>query len=248
MMVSRVERPKTLTGIALTQIREAIVEGQFAFGEQLSEASLAAGLGISKTPVREALLRLQAEGLVDVQPQVGTFVFRLDATDVAEVCRFREIIETAALAEAMRHHADELIGRLEANIAEIAVAHRAHDLRRLPLLDQEFHETIIACCGNTYLQASYELIAHKIRALRNRLPEENERVGHCLATHSELVTTMRTASVLKSQQLLAAHIRDTLDSYLAASRSPRNRSEGARIGTAVDQEVLPGDEGRLRRA
>lgn len=227
MMVERVERPKSLTGIALARIREAIVEGQFSFGEQLSEASLAADLGISKTPVREALQRLQSEGLVDVQPQVGTFVFSLDEAGVAEICRFREIIETAALAEAMRHRSDGLIERLETNLGEIAVAQAANDLKQLPLLDQDFHETIIACCGNAYLQASYELIAHKIRALRNRLPEDNERVGHCLATHSELVTTMRTRSVLKSQQLLAAHIRDTLESYLEASRSPGSRARVA---------------------
>lgn len=227
MMVERVERPKSLTEIALAQIREAIVQGYYAFGEQLSEASLAAGLGISKTPVREALLRLQAEGLVEVQPQVGTFVFSLDDAEVAEVCRFREIIETAALAEAMRHRPAQLIARLEANLAEIAVANDAHDLRRLPLLDQDFHESIITCCGNTYLQAAYDLIAHKIRALRNRLPEENERVGHCLATHAELVATIRSSSVLRSQQLLAAHIRDTLDSYLAASRNLRPAASSA---------------------
>ena len=229
MKVAPVERPQTLTGMALDKIREAIVSGPYALGEQLSEATLAASLHISKTPVREALLRLQAEGLVEVHPQRGTFVFSLDDDGVAEICRFREIIETAALAEAMHDSPEELLPRLEANIERIAKAYAAGDLRRLPLLDQEFHEALIACCGNSYLQASYQLIAYKIRALRARLPEGNERVGQCLAKHSELVEQIRTGDVAKSQRLLAAHIQDTLESYLSASRNrePPTRSSAA---------------------
>ncbi|RPH64470.1 MAG: GntR family transcriptional regulator, partial [Burkholderiales bacterium] len=215
-MVNRVERPKTLTEIAIERLREAIVDGQYAFGEQLSEATLAGRLGISKTPVREALLRLQTEGLVEIHPQRGTFVFSLDEAGVAAVCRFREIIETAALGEAMQRDAADLLARLDANVRDMAQAHAAHDLRALPRLDQAFHETLLACCGNAYLQASYELVAHKIRALRARLPEENERVGDCQANHARIVRQIRTGSIAKSQALLAAHIRDTLDSYLAA--------------------------------
>lgn len=214
----RVERPKTLTELAVARIREAIVDGSYRFGEQLSEASLAASMGISKTPVREALLRLQGEGLVQVHPQRGSFVFSLDETGVRDVCRFREIVECAALAEAMRGDAAGLRKRLERNVEQMARAHEMHDLAALPRLDQAFHETIVDACGNPYLQASYALVAHKIRALRSRLPEENERVGHCQANHERIVEGVRSADVERSQALLAEHIRDTLQSYLAASR------------------------------
>lgn len=218
-MVKRVERPKTLTELAITRIREAIVDGKYGFGEQLSEASLAARLGISKTPVREALLRLQSEGLVEVHPQRGSYVFVLDEAGVRDVCRFREIVETAALAEAMRLDAPGLLALLERNVQRMAQAQQSRDLAVLPRLDQAFHETLLQCCGNPYLQASYELVAHKIRALRARLPEENERVGHCQANHARIVDRIRTGDIARSQRLLAAHIRDTLDSYLAASRN-----------------------------
>lgn len=215
---ARVERPKTLTELAVARIREAIVDGSYRFGEQLSEASLAASMGISKTPVREALLRLQGEGLVQVHPQRGSFVFSLDETGVRDVCRFREIVECAALAEAMRGDAAGLRKRLERNVEQMARAHEMHDLAALPRLDQAFHETIVDACGNPYLRASYALVAHKIRALRSRLPEENERVGHCQANHERIVEGVRSADVERSQALLAEHIRDTLQSYLAASR------------------------------
>jgi DNA-binding GntR family transcriptional regulator len=215
---ARVERPKTLTELAVARIRDAIVDGRYRFGEQLSEASLAAGMGISKTPVREALLRLQGEGLVQVHPQRGSFVFSLDETGVRDVCRFREIIECAALAEAMHADAAGVRKRLERNVEQMARAHAAHDLAALPRLDQAFHEAIVNACRNPYLQGSYALVAHKIRALRSRLPEENERVGHCQANHERIVEAVRSADVKRSQTLLAEHIRDTLQSYLAASR------------------------------
>ncbi|HEY0877303.1 MAG TPA: GntR family transcriptional regulator [Zeimonas sp.] len=222
---ARVERPKTLTELAVARIREAIVDGRYRFGEQLSEASLAAAMGISKTPVREALLRLQAEGLVQVHAQRGSFVFSLDETGVRDVCRFREIVECAALGEAMRRDGATLRKRLERNIEQMARAHEAHDLAALPRLDQAFHEAIVGACGNPYLQASYALVAHKIRALRSRLPEENERVGHCQANHERIVEAVRSEEVERSQALLAEHIRDTLESYRIASRGERRTSD-----------------------
>lgn len=220
---ARLARPKTLTELAVTRIREAIVDGHYRFGEQLSEASLAAALGISKTPVREALLRLQGEGLVQVHPQRGSFVFELDESGVRDVCRFREIVECAALAEAMHLDTAGLLRLLERNVEQMAGAHEAHELAVLPRLDQAFHETIVGACANPYLQASYALVAHKIRALRSRLPEENERVGHCQANHERIVEGIRSGDVEHSQALLAEHIRDTLQSYLAASRGDRVR-------------------------
>ncbi len=70
------ERPLLLTDIVCERVRTAIVQGELKLGEQVSEAQLATWLGVSKTPVRESLLRLKSEGLVDIQPQRGSFVFR----------------------------------------------------------------------------------------------------------------------------------------------------------------------------
>ncbi|MEO8082154.1 MAG: GntR family transcriptional regulator [Caldimonas sp.] len=213
-----IQRPKSLTGLAEERIRELIVSGNFALGEQLSEASLAAQLGISKTPVREALLRLRGEGLIDIQPQRGTFVFTLTETQVDEVCRFRELLEVAALAMGMQASLASLVEALDGNVARMSAAHEARDWRALPLLDQEFHEIIVDHCGNPYLQRAYELVGTKIRALRSRLPAQNDRVDHCQENHAVIAGLVRTGDVAGAQQALALHVRDTRDSYLEASR------------------------------
>lgn len=217
-MEPKLDRPKSLTDLAVERIREAIVEGRLGFGEQVSEVSLAAQLGISKTPVREALLRLRPDGLVEIHPQRGTFVFRVTQQQVVEICRFREIIEAAALAEAMTRDRAALVARLEANLAEMGEAHARREMKRLPQVDAEFHGSILECCGNAYLRAAYSLIEHKIHALRWRLPERNAQVEHCQHNHAVILAQVRDGSVARAQAILQEHIRDTLEAYLEASR------------------------------
>ncbi|HEU0201611.1 MAG TPA: GntR family transcriptional regulator [Burkholderiaceae bacterium] len=216
-METKLSRPKSLTDLAVERIRSAIVEGRLAIGAQISESALAAQFGISKTPVREALLRLKLDGLVEIHPQRGTFVFRLDDEEVAEICRFREILESAALAEAMSRDRDALLGRLDANIRDMARAHRSREARKLPQLDADFHGAILELCGNAYLRAAYGLIEHKIHALRWRLPEDNDQVEHCQDNHAVIVEQIREGNVGKAQTTLKRHIRETLDAYLEAS-------------------------------
>jgi DNA-binding GntR family transcriptional regulator len=218
-MEPKLDRPRSLTELAVERIRASIVEGRLDLGEQISEAALAAQLGISKTPVREALLALKLDGLVEIHPQRGTFVFRVAGEQVAEICRFREILESAALGEAMGRDRAGLAARLDENLREMALAHRSRDVRRLPQLDADFHGTILALCGNGYLRSAYRLIEHKIHALRWRLPESNEQIEHCQDNHAVIVAHIREGSAAKAQTTLRRHIRDTLDAYLEATRA-----------------------------
>jgi len=130
-----VERPKSLTDLAVDRIRNAIVTGPLQFGEALSESALAGMLGMSKTPVREALLRLKLEGLVVIHPQRGTFVFQLDEAEVAHICQFRSMIECEALADAMKNGHAALVTALDARLDDMAAAFQRADHTAFPRLD-----------------------------------------------------------------------------------------------------------------
>lgn len=210
-------RPKSLTDLAHDSLRQLIVSGELPMGAQLSEATLAAQLGISKTPVREALLRLRVDGLIDIQPQRGTFVFSLTPRQVQEICVFREAIEVTAVKLAMEGRRADLVKALQANVREMALARKARDFKAFSHLDEAFHQTIVDHCDNAYLQQAHHLIASKISALRARLPEDNEQVDHCRQTHATIVGLMRDGRVAPTQRALALHIRDTLQSYRAAT-------------------------------
>jgi len=216
-MRRRLTRPKSLTDLAYDSIRQLIVGGELPMGAQLSEATLAAQLGISKTPVREALLRLRVDGPIDIQPQRGTFAFSLTPRQVEEICLFREVVEVTAVKLAMEGRRAELVKALQANVREMALARKTRNWKAIRQLDEAFHQTIVDHCDNAYLQQAHQLIASKISALRARLPEESEQVDHCQQNHATIVSLMRDGRIAPTQRALALHIRDTLASYRAAS-------------------------------
>ena len=92
-----VDSPENLSMLAEASIRDGIIRGRFAFGERLSDRNLANEIGISRTPVREALARLAQERLVIVRPQSGTFVMSVTPQVVRSVCAMRSILECGAL-------------------------------------------------------------------------------------------------------------------------------------------------------
>ena len=96
--MQRISRPPSLAETVLERLRSDIVRGALGLGELLSERVLAEKLGVSKTPVREALAQLRQEGLVRIVPQRGAFVFSLSASEVIAICEFRQTLEAAALA------------------------------------------------------------------------------------------------------------------------------------------------------
>ncbi len=204
----RLERPQLLTDLAFERIREAIVMGELALGSQVSEAQLAASLGISKTPVREALLRLKMEGLVDIHPQRGTFVFSLAPDQVGQLCRFRVMLETAALTEACAVNHARLLEQLNRHVADMVEAEKIGDVDRLSRIDMDFHYQFLACCPNTYLRGAYELIRYQLIALRHRSPIEN-----CVASHRKLVDIIAGSDIEAATRELREHILENEERY-----------------------------------
>ena len=165
-------RPKSLTDLAHDSIRQLIVGGELGMGAQLSEATLAAQLGISKTPVREALLRLRVDGLIDIELQRGTFAFSLTPRQVEEICAFREFIEVSA-GEARDGGAPRLnwARRCRPTCARWRSPERpATGPRSANSTRRSTRRSSITAITPTCKQA-HQLIASKIAALRARLPE-----------------------------------------------------------------------------
>ena len=212
----RLERPQLLTDAVIDRIRSAIVDGEFALGQQMSEAQLAQRLGVSKTPVREALLRLKADGLVEIHPQRGSYVFRLDADGVGQLCRYRALIETAALREALAAGQGKALTRaLDALVASMARAERARDLKALARLDMDFHWPFFAHCPNRYLLAGYDVLRWQLVAMRHRAPIDNAETSHRV-----LLDAVAADDVDAACSLLAGHVLENEARYSAACGRP----------------------------
>ena len=207
----RLERPQLLTDLVADRIREAIVRGELKLGEQVSEAQLAQRMNVSKTPVREALLRLKGEGLVEIHPQRGSYVFRLGPAQVAQLCRYRAMVETAALREAMASRRDALVAAMARCVAEMGEGERTRDAQALARIDMALHWQFFEHCGDPYLRAGYEVIRSQLVALRHRSP-----IPNAVASHQVLVDAVASGDVEHACALLREHVLENEPRYIAA--------------------------------
>jgi DNA-binding GntR family transcriptional regulator len=182
-------------------------------GEALSETALAAELGVSKTPVREALLLLKTEGLVDIQPQRGTFVFRIDAEEAARLSEFREVLEISALRIAMAKDATGFGQALDAIVAAMTTSLASDERDAYRDQDALYHQCIIDRSGNHYLSRSYAVVALRIQALRYRLAMDPALNAESLDQHRMLAHSIARGRRAKASVLLRRHIAKTRDDY-----------------------------------
>ncbi len=203
----------SLAGNAAEQIRRKILDGTLELGQALSENALAAELGVSKTPIREALQRLETEGLVQILPQRGTFVFPLSGVDAFALGEFRCMLEVEALRIAMRRDTPALAAAMKAIVAKMRLARTQAESLAYRALDDALHRTIIAHAQNPYLTSSYENIALLVQTLRNRL-QLNVRVHEqSLKDHRALARFVAKGQFDEAVVLLKSHIAKTPADY-----------------------------------
>lgn len=154
------------------RLRRAILDGEVELGDALSEDKLATRLGVSRSPVHEALTALEQQGLIDIKPQRGSFVFLPTQADIEKLCEFRRMIEIEALSLAMKRRRSETLDALKAAADDMQSAVKAGDRLRSAHADTAFHEAAIDNSDNAYLIAAYKLVSGKVSALRSHRSTE----------------------------------------------------------------------------
>jgi DNA-binding GntR family transcriptional regulator len=190
------------------QIRDRIALGALALGSRVSDKDLASEMQVSRTPVREALLQLQVEGLIVVRPRSGTFVFEPSADDLSQICEMRSLMEVGALRMALDADPAHLVRSLTVPVAEAALALERQDYIRCEELDTAFHETLIGLSGNRYLIESYRSISSKVRALRSRLAQNHLRIATAIAQHRRIIDLVVVGQPDAAVTEIASHVRN----------------------------------------
>lgn len=217
----RIKKPKSLTLLAMQKVRQGITSGIYPLGAPLYEKVLAEQFGISKTPVREALVQLQKEGLVVVVPHSGTFVFELADGEIAELCELRLILETNALQLAMRRRAGQLIAELEVVVKAMREAIRKKQSALYRDLDEQFHQAFFKHCGNAYLWSSYRMIEAKVQTLRVSLISPiPDVVRVSVDEHVQIAKELRDSNVNAAVEIVTRHIKRSRELMRNLKESP----------------------------
>ena len=163
---------KSLREHVLERLRTAIVNGELKPGQTLVEADLAAELGVSRAPLREAINILGSEGLVEIMPYRGTTVKKLTRKDIEELYAVRAMMEVFAIRHIILFDSPaEVVDALREICIAMQKAADNGDLHAINQLDRHFHDTLVASSGNDLLLALWATVSLRVRqvmSLRNR--------------------------------------------------------------------------------
>jgi DNA-binding GntR family transcriptional regulator len=213
--VQPIERPESLTESAVKRLRAAIVSGDFALGQPLSERHLAALLEVSKTPVREALAQLRLEGLVRILPQRGAFVFTLSQREVVEICELRQALEASALRQAMERNPKRFSDALGTVVEKMRKARKRGDVKAYLTEDTNFHLCFFSHCGNALMEQNYGMFVGKIAALRTHLAHKPQHTELSFREHETMLEAVEKGDVADASSVLDVHIARTRETYSA---------------------------------
>lgn len=227
-IMEAIERPQSLTNIAIERVRDAIIDGTLKLGSLISEKQVAELLGTSKTPVREAFAHLQSLGLIEVIPQKGAIVFRPSADQVRELCEVRLELEATALRYAIERRNAEFTKRLSGIVSEMVDVRDAAQPIAYQRLDNAFHYSFFAYCGNSLLASAYDLFYPRICALRTHLSTpQPQLLSRSFEEHKTLVKLVKRCEADRAVRILKEHINRTREchSKMLVESALKERSE-----------------------
>jgi DNA-binding GntR family transcriptional regulator len=197
----------TRTERAYVFTKQRVLDATFAGGDLLTEGEIADALGISRTPVREAFLRLEGEGLLRLYPKRGALVVPVSAQEVDAVMDTRALVERFAFARVVERGTD-VTGAMEAAIARQEVADG--DLDAFVAADREFHTAVVVAAGNPIVATLYDSLRDRQQRLGvTALRREPRRLGEILEQHRGLTAAVAGGDVERVLELLDAHLEGT---------------------------------------
>lgn len=199
------EDTPSLADRAYGALREAIVDGTLDGGTKLSERSLALALGVSPQPVREALRRLEIEGLAETRPRSGTYVASFTEDRLIEMGRIRAALEGLAASIAAVRRTPEDIAALERCLDVVALRSAEGDDRRLAAVNDVLHETIHTITGNPVLIRSLKAMKAYYHISSRRILVRPAQHGQSLEEHTAIVRAIIAGRAREAEKLMQNH-------------------------------------------
>ena len=195
------------------RLEQGILSGVYPVGEVLSEKRLAAELGVSRTPIREALSRLSYDNLIKDTPQ-GSEVLGISKDDVEDMFLVKKKLEVIATVRAAVNMGEAELSALQAVLDQQEYYSGKGDARKVRDLDTEFHDLIYAGSGSSTLQSILSASHHKLMKFRRVSLENEDRIMASVAEHRAIFEAMKSGDKKSVEDLMKAHIENAYDSIM----------------------------------
>ncbi|WP_314242991.1 GntR family transcriptional regulator [Streptomyces kutzneri] len=187
-------------------VKQGVLDRRYEGGTLLTEGELAAAVGVSRTPVREALLRLETEGLLKLYPKKGALVLQVSAQEITDVLETRLLVEEFTVRRAVPA-APGLLDRLAALLDEQRRHADAGDLAAMMAADRGFHAEIVRSAGNQILCRLYDQLRDRqLRMGVALLHAHPERLDRTLSEHAEILDALRAGDAETAAAAVRGHI------------------------------------------
>nr|WP_100406865.1 GntR family transcriptional regulator [Bacillus solitudinis] len=192
---------------AYQAIKEKILSLELEPATKISEKEISTTLQVSRTPVREAFLKLAQEELLEIFPQSGTIVSRIDLDHVEEARFVREKLETAIVHDACQSFPEEYLFQLESNVATQEIYVKKSNFTRMFELDEEFHKIIFSGCGKSRTWSMIQQMNNHFKRLRMlRLLVSNLDWNIIVSQHKEIVQLITDKNEQKAKEVIKKHL------------------------------------------
>jgi len=205
-----IDRASTAARVAVA-LRDRIARGEIEPGGRIVELDVAREFGISRSPVREALLKLAEEGLVEILPYRGAIVVPLQRARLLELIEFRLALERFALERLIERADAPMLAELRLHLAVLRKALREGDRRRAVDEDLAMHRAMVASAGNAMLERTYESSLAQIRLYIDVTSARYVRSEELAEEHEALLAAVERRDVDGARRLLDAHIMHGFD-------------------------------------
>lgn len=201
----RIER-QSLHDAIVTRLRDMIIEGHLAPGTRLNEGQIGATLGVSRTPLREAIKYLASEGLVELVPSRGAVVKTFGAKEVRDMIDLIRTLEQFAATRACEAATNQDIGEIRTLHDDMIACYRAGDRLRYYKLNQAIHSGIVALADNAALSDVHGMLQTRLKRIRFIGHEGPEKWASAVAEHEEMIAALEARDAARLSAILGHHL------------------------------------------
>lgn len=212
-----------LRDVVFNTLREAILHGTIEPGERLMEIHLAKELGVSRTPIREAIRKLELEGLVSMTPRKGAVVASITEQDLRDVLEVRDVLEQLAMELACNKMTAEGIAQLKSAMAEFRNAIHSGDTAVIAKKDVKFHDIIYAATGNNRLIQLLNNLRDQLYRYRLEYIKDESTRKKLIEEHLVIISTLENKNVEEAKKAMKEHIVNQEESILDSLHKKQER-------------------------